>query len=166
MSPRRLAALLIAAAALTAAGIAARAAAPRGADRPSAGGSLAAVEQPPAHPLAGSTPAETRATPTVPAKAAYATTLPDSAGRAIAEHWCLLCHSAMLITQQAKDSTAWEKTLAQMESWGVVVTPEEHDTLRTYLTRCFGPRLKPLPARPAPSPTAAGDTTRAPSTPR
>ena len=75
-----------------------------------------------------------------PKKLAYAATLPDSAGRAIAERWCLMCHSAMLITQQSKDSTGWEKTLAQMEKWGVAMAPEERDSLRTYLVTCFGPR--------------------------
>ncbi len=79
----------------------------------------------------------------VPKKLAYGTALPDSAGRGIAERWCLLCHSAMLITQQAKDSTGWEKTLAQMEKWGVAVTPEERDTLRAYLVQSFGPRRTP-----------------------
>ncbi|HEY2954838.1 MAG TPA: hypothetical protein VGK89_06285 [Candidatus Eisenbacteria bacterium] len=81
----------------------------------------------------------------VPKKIAYATELPDSAGRDsvardIAKRWCLLCHSAMLITQQAKDSAAWEKTLGQMAKWGVAATPGERDTLRAYLVRYFGPR--------------------------
>ena len=46
----------------------------------------------------------------------------------------------MLITQQAKDSTGWEKTIVQMEKWGVQMTPAEHDTLRWYLVSSFGPR--------------------------
>src|SRR5204863_145450 len=93
-----------------------------------------------------------RATPSVPAKIAYSSALPDSAGRAIVERWCTLCHSAMLITQQAKDSTAWEKTLGQMEKWGATPTPEERDTLRAYLVQCFGPRVAPVPKAPAPAP--------------
>lgn len=72
--------------------------------------------------------------------AAYPAVLPAGAGRALAERSCLLCHSAMLLTQQAKDSTAWEKTLAQMEKWGAPLSAAEHDTVRTYLLTKFGPR--------------------------
>jgi len=66
-------------------------------------------------------------------------TLPEGAGRELAEHACLICHSAMLITQQRKDSTAWEKTVRQMETWGAPVPPAEHDSLRLYLTTQLGP---------------------------
>jgi len=134
MSRRRLAAVLITGAALAG----------------------AVMAQTPGEPPAGGAAGGGGATPNVPAKIAYATTLPDSAGRAVVERWCLMCHSAMLITQQAKDSTAWEKTLAQMEKWGVTATPEEHDTLRTYLIKCFGPRVVPVPAPNA----TARDTAR------
>lgn len=150
MSARRLLGALLACAALAGAGIAARAAAPRpGAGSTFEGPKLAAVQQA-AEPQTGGAEAA------VPMKLAYKNTLPDSAGRGIAERWCLLCHSAMLITQQAKDSTAWEKTFTQMEKWGVNVTPEERDTLRAYLVQNFGPR-------PAP---AARDSVRAPAPPR
>jgi hypothetical protein len=168
MSARRLAALLLACTALAGLGLAARAAAPRGggaAVRPGAEPALAAAQQA-AEPQGGGqgAPPDTGA---VTKRMAYAAALPDSAGRGIAERWCVLCHSAMLITQQAKDSTAWEKTIAQMEKWGVVVTPEEHDTLRTYLTRSFGPRVKPAaPARPAAPAPAARDSAPPSPTPR
>src|SRR5262245_38392243 len=76
----------------------------------------------------------------VPKRNAYATALPESTGWEIAGRACLLCHSAMLITQQAKDSVGWEKTLTLMEKWGAIVTPEERDTLRTYLLGLYGPR--------------------------
>jgi cytochrome c5 len=139
MSPRRLAAVLIAGAALAG----------------------AVMAQPPTEPPPAAAPGGGSATPNVPAKIVYATTLPDSAGRAVVERWCLMCHSATLITQQAKDSTAWEKTLGQMEKWGVTATPEEHDTLRTYLVQNFGPRIMPVPAPKAT--TSARDTARAPA---
>ena len=105
----------------------------------SGGRPVAAGPKPPAEPPPD---ANQPTGPAVPSRAAYATTLPDSAGRGIAERWCLLCHSAMLITQQKKDSTGWEKTLAQMEKWGVTPTPEERDTLRAYLLQNFG---RPIP---------------------
>ena len=73
-------------------------------------------------------------------RAAYPDTFPAGPGRAIAERACLFCHSPMLVTQQAKDSTGWEKSLATMEKWGAPLTPAEHDTLRGYLLGRFGPR--------------------------
>jgi hypothetical protein len=153
MSARRLVALLLAAVALAGAGFAARAAAPRPGAGAGAGasGALAAVQQT-IEPQGGG------ADTAVPMKLAYKNTLPDSAGRSIAERWCLVCHSAMLITQQAKDSTAWEKTLGQMEKWGVTVTPEERDSLRLYLVQNFGPKALP-PARVAAPVTTARETT-------
>ena len=75
-----------------------------------------------------------------PRRAAYPDALPAGAGQAIAERACLLCHSRMLVTQQAKDSTGWEKTIAQMEQWGAPLTRAEHDTLRSYLLAHYGPR--------------------------
>jgi len=73
-------------------------------------------------------------------RAAYPDTFPAGPGRAIAERACLFCHSPMLVTQQAKDSTGWEKSLVTMEKWGAPMTPAEHDTLRGYLLVHFGAR--------------------------
>jgi hypothetical protein len=73
-------------------------------------------------------------------RAAYPDTFPAGPGRAIAERACLFCHSPMLVTQQAKDSTGWEKTLVTMEKWGAPMTPADHDTLRGYLLAHFGAR--------------------------
>lgn len=75
-----------------------------------------------------------------PSRLAYPTTLPAGPGQEIAERSCLVCHSAMLVTQQAKDSTGWEKTITQMETWSVPLPPAERDTLRGYLLTHFGPR--------------------------
>jgi len=73
-------------------------------------------------------------------RAVYADSLPDGEGRPLAERWCMICHSATLITQQAKDSSGWDKTITQMEKWGVTLSPAEHDTLRAYLVAHPGPR--------------------------
>jgi len=69
---------------------------------------------------------------------------PAGDGKAIADRSCRTCHSPMLVTQQAKDSTGWEKTLGQMEKWGVKLSPAEHDTLRGYLLAHYGPRKLPV----------------------
>jgi mono/diheme cytochrome c family protein len=83
--------------------------------------------------LAG-TPREPRA------KRLTSPALPPGEGRAIAERACVICHSRMLIVQQAKDSTAWEKTLGTMQKWGAPLTPAEHDSLVRYLVTTLGPR--------------------------
>ena len=91
------------------------------------------------------------AAPAVRARAASSpASFPAGTGRAIADRACSLCHSPMLVTQQAKDSTGWEKTLALMEKWGAPATRAEHDTLRRYLLAHFGPRASPV-AAPAPA---------------
>jgi hypothetical protein len=48
----------------------------------------------------------------------------------------------MLIEQQAKDSTGWEKTVSQMQKWGVPVEGAERDTLMAYLLSHFGPKIR------------------------
>lgn len=78
-------------------------------------------------------------------RAAYPDTFPAGPGKAIAERACLICHSPMLVTQQSKDSTGWEKTLTTMKNWGTPLERADRDTLRTYLLTHFGP--KPSPAR-------------------
>lgn len=73
-------------------------------------------------------------------RAPYPASFPAGPGREIAERACLFCHSPMLVTQQAKDSTGWEKTLTTMRAWGTPITAAEQDTLRGYLLANFGPR--------------------------
>ena len=67
-------------------------------------------------------------------------TLPDGPGRESTERACLACHSAMLITQQRKDSTAWAKTLAQMEQWGAPIPEGARDSIQIYLVDHFSTR--------------------------
>jgi cytochrome c5 len=81
-------------------------------------------------------------TPGAASAPAVVTALPDGPGRELVERDCMTCHSSMLITQQAKDSTGWEKTIGLMEKWGSPVKGAEHDTLRTYLLEHFGPKLR------------------------
>jgi hypothetical protein len=77
-----------------------------------------------------------------PRRRIYEQQFPEGPGKDIADRTCLLCHSQTLVTQQAKDSTAWEKTLGTMQKWGASLTPAEHDSLRNYLLSHFGPRKK------------------------
>ena len=71
---------------------------------------------------------------------AYPAQLAAGTGQELAAQHCLMCHSAMLITQQAKDSTGWEKTLGLMEKWSAPLPASEHQMLHTYLLRHYGSR--------------------------
>lgn len=75
-------------------------------------------------------------------KQLYPSLFPPGVGKTLADTKCQICHSVSLVAQQAKDSTGWEKTLAQMEKWGGAMSPAEHDTLRGYLLAHFGPAHK------------------------
>jgi hypothetical protein len=81
-----------------------------------------------------------RKEPETRVRLAYPSDLPHGAGRAIAERQCLPCHAASLINQQHKDSTAWAKTIAQMETWSAPMPPAERDTLLRYFAAILGPR--------------------------
>jgi cytochrome c5 len=72
----------------------------------------------------------------------HANHLPVGPGQQLAEGACLICHSAMLVTQQRKDSAGWEKTVHQMELWGAPVPVGAHDSLVTYLRARFGAAKK------------------------
>ena len=78
--------------------------------------------------------------PTPPLAHPYPNELPDGEGRVLAERACLMCHAATLITQQAKDSTAWSKTVATMVKWGAPLPTAEQDTVVRYLSAHLGPR--------------------------
>ena len=78
--------------------------------------------------------------PTPPLAHPYPNELPDGEGRVLAQRACLMCHAATLITQQAKDSTAWSKTVATMVKWGAPLPTAEQDTVVRYLSAHLGPR--------------------------
>ncbi|MBI1796718.1 MAG: hypothetical protein HYR74_06665 [Candidatus Eisenbacteria bacterium] len=103
----------------------------------SAAPSKAPAKSPAAAKPAAKTAAPADTTP-APARKPYANVFADGPGRPIADGACLLCHSPMLVTQQAKDSAAWEKTLTQMIGWGSPVTTAQRDTLRRYLLGHYG----------------------------
>jgi cytochrome c5 len=82
------------------------------------------------------------ARPAAPAPRLHASTakhLPDGPGRTAVERSCLVCHSAMLITQQHKDAAGWEKTVHLMETWGAPLPAGARDSLLAYLNAHFSP---------------------------
>jgi cytochrome c5 len=74
------------------------------------------------------------------AEAAEITALPDGPGKTLVSERCLMCHSAALITQQAKDEAAWGRTLTQMRTWGTPIQDADQAALAAYLVKHFGPR--------------------------
>jgi len=76
--------------------------------------------------------------------------LPAGDGRAVVVSSCLPCHSASMIEQQRKDTTAWRKTIATMVSWGASVPADQQPVLMAYLSDRFPARGAGAPARPAP----------------
>jgi mono/diheme cytochrome c family protein len=69
-------------------------------------------------------------------------------GQALAEQRCLMCHNATLVTQQAKDSAGWARTLGTMKTWGTPLDSAETDTLLRWLAAAYGPRPGATPAAP------------------
>jgi cytochrome c5 len=77
-----------------------------------------------------------------PRKTVYSKQLPPGDGQELVSSTCQTCHSAMLITQQHKDSTGWEKSVTQMEKWGARLVPSDHAIVVGYLLKSFGPVKK------------------------
>jgi mono/diheme cytochrome c family protein len=70
----------------------------------------------------------------------YPDRLPAGSGQALAEQRCVMCHNAMLITQQHKDSAGWARTIGTMKTWGTPLDSAETDTLLRWLAATYGPR--------------------------
>ena len=80
----------------------------------------------------------------------YPKQLPPGDALELIESKCLMCHSAMLMTQQRKDSTGWEKTIQTMEQWGARIVPSDHAMVVSYFVKNFGP-AGPKPSKPTPA---------------
>lgn len=60
---------------------------------------------------------------------------------------CLICHSATMIEQQRKDTTAWNKTVTQMIAWGSPLPAAQKPVLVAYLAEHYGARAASAPPR-------------------
>ena len=76
--------------------------------------------------------------------------LPAGPGHELVLGTCLTCHSATMITQQHKDTAAWNKTVTQMIAWGAPVAKDQQATLVAYLFEHFPARAAGESVRPAP----------------
>lgn len=76
--------------------------------------------------------------------------LPAGAGHDLVLGHCIICHSSTMLEQQHKDSTAWNKTVTTMVSWGAPLPPAQQPVLVAYLAQHFPARAEGAGARPAP----------------
>ena len=73
--------------------------------------------------------------------------LPAGAGHDLVLGNCIICHSSTMLEQQHKDSTAWNKTVTTMVSWGAPLPPPQQPVLVAYLAQHFPARAEEASAR-------------------
>lgn len=80
--------------------------------------------------------------------------LPAGGGHDLVVGNCLVCHSAAMLEQQHKDTTAWNKTVTTMVSWGAPLKPADQPVLVAYLAEHFPARADapPPPMQPRTAP--------------
>lgn len=74
-----------------------------------------------------------------PAKAgAQPTSLPAGSGKELVESRCTLCHGLEKITGEKRSKEEWSGTVKNMVERGLSATPEEIQTMTSYLSAQFG----------------------------
>ena len=66
--------------------------------------------------------------------------LPQGNGRNVAQRMCSTCHSLVLVTQAGHTEEEWDSIVARMENNGMMASPEDIDTVITYLGKALPPR--------------------------
>lgn len=101
----------------------------------------AAKPEPVSEPAKTAPPA---ATPTVTVAAVAPNVqpgiLPQGPGRNVAQRMCSSCHSLVLVTQTGHTEAEWDSIVARMEDNGMMASPEDIDTVITYLGKALPPR--------------------------
>jgi mono/diheme cytochrome c family protein len=64
--------------------------------------------------------------------------LPNGPGKELVESHCTLCHSLTRVTSAQRSSKEWAATVKNMMSRGVSATPEEIQSMTSYLSTQFG----------------------------
>jgi competence protein ComEA len=64
--------------------------------------------------------------------------LPDAAGKETVARVCAECHSLDLITAMHMDGPGWKAEVDKMIARGATASPEEFETIMTYLTATLG----------------------------
>lgn len=92
-----------------------------------------------AAPPAAPTPAPSAVT-VATAPAIQPGVLPQGPGRNVAQRMCSTCHSLVLVTQVGHTEEEWDSIVARMENNGMMASPEDIDTVITYLGKALPPR--------------------------
>lgn len=66
--------------------------------------------------------------------------LPAGNGRNVAQRLCSSCHSLVLLTATGHTEAEWDSIVARMENNGMTASPEDIDTVITYLGKALPPR--------------------------
>jgi len=89
--------------------------------------------------------ASSEGTGTAPAAAAREpnpVSLPAGPGKELVESRCTACHELQQVTSQRLSKQQWENTVKTMVERGLSATPEEIQTLTSYLASQFGTKTK------------------------
>ena len=72
------------------------------------------------------------------ANAAKTAALPAGPGKELVEERCMACHGVEKITGEKRTKQEWATTVKKMAERGLSVTPEEIQTISSYLAAQFG----------------------------
>jgi mono/diheme cytochrome c family protein len=64
--------------------------------------------------------------------------LPSGTGKELVEARCVTCHDLLRIVASRRPKTDWDSIVANMVSRGATATPEERQTIVSYLATQFG----------------------------
>jgi mono/diheme cytochrome c family protein len=73
-----------------------------------------------------------------PMPSGTAVSLPAGAGRELVESRCALCHDLGRVAASPRSKVEWEVTVKNMVKRGAVASPEQMQTIISYLTAQFG----------------------------
>jgi mono/diheme cytochrome c family protein len=76
--------------------------------------------------------------PAAAATPAVLAPLPSGAGKELVEARCVTCHDLLRIVASRRQKTDWDAIVANMINRGATATPEERQTIVSYLATQFG----------------------------
>jgi mono/diheme cytochrome c family protein len=76
--------------------------------------------------------------PAAGAGPALLASLPAGSGKELVEARCVTCHDLLRIVASRRPKTDWDAIVANMANRGATATPEERQTIVSYLATQFG----------------------------
>ena len=84
-----------------------------------------------------STPASSGSSPSTPASSSGTTAGSTADGQTLMQQRCTVCHSTGRITSAHMTAAQWQATVDKMINNGAQLTPQEEQTLVTYLAQNY-----------------------------